>query len=152
TDGVTLDRRTLLTISTAACLCGAYEAYALIVSPFLSPRADIGQDAEKAEHVKVPPKHPENRRQAEKYLSDVPWARDSKYQFRTDSGVVYFQEWEKIEETGKIRFHDFAMIWRAKGSDPAETPYTIVSDSALVEFAQKFEITNPHPGRVVGGA
>jgi hypothetical protein len=145
-----VDRRTLLTVSTAACLCGMYEAYALFVSPLFSPqqiREPVGPG-----RGQPLPKPPENRRQAEKHLSDQEWASDSPYQFRTESGFFYFREWEKIEQTGKIRFHPFAMIWWPKGSDPEETPYTIVSDAALVEFAQKFEITNPHPGRVVGGA
>ncbi|MGE5193822.1 MAG: hypothetical protein ACM3U2_15100 [Deltaproteobacteria bacterium] len=147
-----MDRRTLLTVSTAACLCGIYEVYALVVSPLFSPRADVATDGGKNDRDKVPPKPPENRRQAEKYLSDQPWAGDSKYQFRTDAGFFYFDEWEKIEQTGKVRFQPFAMIWRPKGSDPGREPYTITSDSALVEFAEKFEITNHHPGRVVGGA
>ena len=168
-----MDRRTLLTISTAACLCGMYEAYALIVSPFITPRGDVTANPGN-EHSRAPPKPPENRRQAEKYLSDQEWASVSKYQFRTDAGFFYFDDWEKIEpagkaspqirkksaavapsavkQTGKIRFTPFAMIWRPRGSDPAEGPYTIVSESALVEFAEEFDISNPHPGRVVGGA
>jgi lipopolysaccharide export system protein LptA len=150
-----VNRRTLLTVSTAACLCGIYEVYALVVSPFFSPPA-IGERLP-GERGKVPPKPPENRRQAEKYLSDHPWGgdsspADSKYQFRTEAGFFYFDEWEKIEQTGKVRFIPFAMIWREKRGDPADDPYTIVSESAVVEFAEKFEITNPHPGRVVGGA
>jgi lipopolysaccharide export system protein LptA len=80
---------------------------------------------------------------------------------RTDTAFFYFQEWEPIEQTGKVRFGrpagtgtepGFAMIWRPKGHHPAAEPYIIVSDSALVEFAEKFEIRNPRPGRVIGGA
>jgi hypothetical protein len=156
-----VDRRTLLTVSTAALLSGFYEAYAVFVSPLFSPRNDLGTESARLQPDKAPPKPPENRRQAEKYLSDQPWTSDSKYQLRTDDSLFYFQEWEPIEQTGKVRFGrpgdpgaepGFAMIWRPKGHDPAADPYTIVSESALVEFAEKFEITNPHPGRVVGGA
>lgn len=147
-----MDRRTLLTVSTAACLCGAYEAYALFVSPLFSPHAEVAGDRKKSGDDRSPPKPPENRRQAEKHLADQPWAPDSKYQFRTEAGFFYFDEWEKIEQTGKVRFHPFAMIWRPQGHDPQKDPYTIISESALVEFAERFEVTNPRPGRVVGGA
>jgi len=150
-DGLTVDRRTLLTFSTAACLCGMCEAYALFVGPMFS-RSTIGRGTDTRDPRPVPPKPPENRRQAEKYLGESSWACDSKYQFRTDAGFFYFQEWEKIEESGDVRFEPFAMIWRPKGHDPQKDPYTIVSDSALVKFAEKFEVTNPQPGRVVGGA
>jgi hypothetical protein len=56
---MTVDRRTLLTVSTAACLCGAYEAYALFVSPFFSSRTE-GGDGPTPHNGKVPPKNPEN--------------------------------------------------------------------------------------------
>src|SRR4029077_7130495 len=75
----------------------------------------------------------------------------SKYQFRSDSGFFYFEEWETLD-TGQVRFKPFAMIWRPKGHPPEKAHYPIVSDSALVEFASKFEVRNPNPGRVIGGA
>ncbi len=152
-----MDRRTLLTLSTTACLCGICEVYALIVGPiFSSSSIDIpGDKNHPRDHA--PSKPPENKRQAERYLAADAWPSkssigDAAYQFRTDGGFFYFDDWTKIDETGDVRFEPFAMIWRPKGHDPQKAPYTIVSESALMKFAEKFEITNPNPGRVVGGA
>ncbi len=146
-----MNRRTVFTMSTCMVLCGVYEAYAVFVSPWFSPRVDIVKEEK---HVEEPaaPKPAENRRQAELYLSDQTWASDSKYQFRSDTGYYYFMEWDTVEPTGQVRFQPFAMIWRPKGHPPEKAPYTIVSESALVEFASKFEVTNSNPGRVIGGA
>jgi lipopolysaccharide export system protein LptA len=155
---MTLNRRTLLTGSTCMFLCGLYEAYALFASPWFSPREAFEPDQGPHTRDPAPPKPAENRRQAEAYLSDQEWtyksngaADGAKYQFRSDTGFFYFNEWETLE-TGQVRFHPFAMIWRPKGHPPEKAPYTIISESALVEFASKFEVTNPNPGRVVGGA
>ncbi len=147
-----MNRRALLTTSTFAILCGTYEAYALFVSPWFSPRVEPVPEGGIKVTESVPAKPAENRRQAETYLSDQAWASDSKYQFRSDTGFFYFNEWEKVEPTGQVRFKPFAMIWRPKGHPPDKTPYTIISDSALVEFASPFELTKSNPGRVVGGA
>ena len=131
-----------------------YEAYTLFASPWFSPRVDLTADQKEPDQGPAPPKPPENRRQAELYLSESKqaWA-DSKYQFRSDSGFFYFDEWNRVEPSDRqVRFKPFAMIWRPKGHPPDKAPYTIVSDSALVEFASKFELTKSNPGRVVGGA
>lgn len=146
-----MDRRTLLTISTAACLCGVYEAYALFVSPLLAPgvikppTGGEGHDPGRA-------KDSESSLQAQKYLAQETWTHDAEYQFRNDSGFFYFGEWDRLEETGEVRFRPFAMIWRPQNHDPEKDPYVIVSESALVKFAEKFELTKQNPGRVVGGA
>ncbi|HEY2249623.1 MAG TPA: hypothetical protein VGH74_01135, partial [Planctomycetaceae bacterium] len=154
-----LNSRTLLAVSTFACLCGTYEAYALLVSPWFSPPADTVADPKEPASDPVAQKPAENRRQAEAYLRDQEWTyksdgltTGSKYQFRSDTGFFYFNEWETVEPTGQVRFTPFAMIWRPKGHPPDKAPYTIVSDSALVEFVSKFDVKNPNPGRVIGGA
>ena len=155
-----MNRRALLTTSTFAILCGTYEAYALFVSPWFSPRVDVAADQEKHSPNPAPPKPPENRRQAELFLSDQEWTykttgalEGAKYQFRSDTGFYYFNEWNRVEPSDRqVRFQPFAMIWRPKGHPPDKAPYTIISESALVEFASKFEVTNSNPGRVVGGA
>ena len=153
-----LNRRTLLTGSTCMLLCGLYEVYALFASPWFAPPSTIEPEQGSPGREPAPPKPAENRRQAEAYLRDHEWtykpdglSEGAKYQFRSDTGFFYFNEWETLE-TGQVRFQPFAMIWRPKGHPDDKAPYTIVSESALVEFASKFEITNPHPGRVVGGA
>ncbi len=47
------------------------------------------------------------------------------------------------------------MIWK-RPSDSAEAsarePIVVISDSALIKFASKFKMTDPRPGRVIGGA
>ncbi len=151
-----MDRRTLLTLSTAACLCATYEAYALFISPLFSPAPDSMGGRMKRSDDQIPYKPPENRRQAERFLADQPWASESPYQFRNSGGFFYFQEWENVEDSGeasgKVRFHPFAMIWRPNGHDPKTDPYTIFSESAIVEFAEKFDIKKVNVLRVVGGA
>jgi lipopolysaccharide export system protein LptA len=153
-----LNRRTLLTGSTCMLLCGLYEVYALFASPWFAPPSTF--EPEQGSHASepAPPKPAENRRQAEVYLRDQEWtyklegkSEGAKYQFRSDTGFFYFNEWETLE-TGQVQFTPFAMIWRPKGHAPDKPPYTIVSDSAIVEFASKFDVRNPNPGRVVGGA
>jgi len=155
-----LKRRTLLTMSTAACLCGAYEAYALFISPMFTPHVDMLGGPERRTREPGSHKPPEFRRQAEAHLGHLPWAADAKFQFRNDTGFFYFREWEKVapadndektDSTGKVRFTPFAMIWRPKGHPPDKEPYTIDSESALVQFARPFELTNTDPGRVIGG-
>lgn len=146
-----MDRRTLLTISTAACLCGAYEVYALFVSPWFAPGGFL-PPPHAPRPDDAPATVPEYQTQARMFLADEPWTHDAKYQFRNDAGYFYFSEWDRVDETGEVRFTPFAMIWRPKDHDPEKAPFVIISDSALVRFAEKFEITNRNPGRVVGGA
>lgn len=149
-----MDRRTLLTVSTAACLCGMYEAYAMFVGPMLSPQSDLVSKGTTTDRESISSKPAANVRQAEKYLSHLGWdASTAKYQFRSNEGIFYFQEWEPVEETGHVKFQPFAMIWRPKSSKPEDDPYTLSSESAVVAFAEKFDIKNAsHLGRVVGGS
>ena len=152
-----MNRRKLFTVSTFALLCGTYEAYALLVSPWFAPPDDTTVGEGNPASGPPSPKPAENRRQAEVYLGERAWRgrsrpADSKFQFRSDTGFFYFDEWDTVEPTGQVRFQPFAMIWRPKGHPPDKPPYTIVSDSALVEFASKFKLSNPNPGRVIGGA
>jgi hypothetical protein len=152
---VYVNRRTRLTLSTAACLWGLFSAYSLFFSPLLAPRIEMTPGRENAKNESDHPRLTEERRQAEQYLPGQPWAAEEKkgYHFRTDSGFFYFKNWDnQVDDGRKVRFQPFAMIWRPKGHDPNKAPYTIVSESAVVEFTSKFEITNPNPGRVIGGA
>ena len=142
-----MDRRLWLTISTACCLCGAYAVYALFVSPWFAPGIDRLKPIDQKEHDVASVGPSETQIQAETYLADKTWTHKAKYQFRSDSGYFYFLDWNKVEETGEVRFEPFAMIWRPRDHDPEKPPFVIISDSALVKFAQRFEITNPNPGR-----
>lgn len=136
-------------MSTSACLCGAYGLYRMLVSPLISPGPDV-LNARSVGAAEFHSHSAEKHEQALKYLSDQPWAADAKYEIRNDPTYVYFAEWERIEQSGRVRFKPFAMVWHPKSNDPNEPPITIVCDSAVVEFAEKFEITRS-PGRVIGG-
>jgi lipopolysaccharide export system protein LptA len=152
---VHVNRRLRLTVSTAACLWGLYTAYLVFFSPLLAPRVESVGDNGKILLDANPLRMTEERWQAEQYLSGQPWAAEPKkgYHFRTDSGFFYFKNWDnQVDDGRKVRFQPFAMIWRPKGHDPDKDPYTIVSDSAVVEFTSKFEVSSPNPGRVIGGA
>lgn len=150
--GCRLNRRWFLTCSTAASLCSAYALYARLVSPFLAPRVETIARQQKVVPDSQIDRPVENVKQAQEHLHRHSWAADAKYQVRTDEMFVYAEEWNPIENTGKVRFRPFAMIWRPKNHPPEKAPITIVAESALVEFAGKFDVTNPKPGRVVGGA
>ncbi|MBS0263376.1 MAG: hypothetical protein JSS02_15650 [Planctomycetes bacterium] len=154
--GSHLSRRLKLTISTMACLWGLFSGYTLLFSPLFSPRIEIvDRVGDKVTSETDRGRLTEERRQAETYLPGQPWAAEEKkgYHFRTDSGYFFVRNWDnQVDDGKKVRFTPFAMIWRPKGHDPAKAPYTIVSSSAVVAFTKKFEVSNPNPGRVVGGA
>src|SRR3990172_7729303 len=133
-----MDRRTVLTLSTAAVLSGLYALYGVLFGPWLSPR-------------------PEIFRRTVTQVDDLPardlvWAADAAYQAHFGRSIVFAEQWETVEDEGRekgaesrrVRFKPFAMIWRSADQDPKERPLTIVSESATVEFAQKFSITNPN--------
>ena len=147
-----MNRRSLLTLSTFACLCGMCALYIALVSPFVSPGAELLSEKRSASED-IPHRTPENQRQAEQFLPDQPWAATARYQVTMRAGqFVYADTWEKIEQSGRVRFRPFAMIWRSEGHAPDQPPITIVCESAIVEFAENFDVAKPDPGRVVGGA
>jgi hypothetical protein len=140
-----------LTLSTAASLSGLYALYGAIVSPLVSPGPELLSERT-ISRGQIPRRPPEYRLQAEEHLANCPWAADAKYQLRNEQTYVYFQKWEKTEQSRRVRFTPFAMVWRQKDHDPKNAPITIVCESAVVEFAKEFDIANPRPGRIVGGA
>ncbi|MFN0053870.1 MAG: hypothetical protein ACKV0T_16955, partial [Planctomycetales bacterium] len=146
-----MPHRTKLTISTALILVGAFALYCGLVSPFVSPgKEELGDQSMSASEPKI--RSHENSRQAAQHLPDQAWTADAKYQARTGDTYVFAEEWEKVEESGRVRFTPFAMIWRPKDQKGDQPPLTIVCESALVEFAEAFDVSHPKPGRVVGGA
>ncbi|MGQ0635246.1 MAG: hypothetical protein ACT4QC_11595 [Planctomycetaceae bacterium] len=154
-----MDRRTVLTLSTAAVLSGLYALYGVVFGPLLSPRLEINRRAV-TRSDDAPARDLECAREAAEHLPEQIWAADAAYQAHFGRSIVFAEKWEMVENEGRektaesrrVRFRPFAMIWRSADQKPDEAPLTIVSESAVVEFAQKFSITNPHPGRVVGGA
>lgn len=147
-----LSRRTPLTLLTTAILIGLYGIYGLVVGPLAVP-PQIDADDEQLKRVQLESGRPrENARMARVHLAAEPWAADARYQLRTDEAFVYFQDWFSADSGESVRFEPFAMIWMRRDAGGEESPITIVSDSAYVKFAAKFDTANPNPGRVVEGA
>ena len=136
--------------ATAVSLTGAYLLYSMLVSPWITPLP-----------VKKPlpptdgdgqPRVVRNVELARRYLSAQPWAAQAPYQFSSkDKTFFYFKDWDQIVETGAVRFEPFALIWFKRMDDNSDEPVTMVAESAVVKFASKFSLSNPNPGRVVGG-
>ncbi len=153
-------RRVLLTILTLVGLFTAYGVYHVLVTPFITAgRINLPEYALLVPSLTSPR---ENALQAEEHLAIVPWAAKAKYQLRTADSFIYFDSWDRVEGDKGVRFRPFAMILvrmdedeKADNSDPREKdepPVTVVSDSALLRFESKFEMTNSNPGRIVGGS
>lgn len=145
----------MLTLSTTACLCGMYGLYELLIGPMTSPGASL-LEARATRARPQPISSPENQRQAEQYLAHQPWkdgtAAKAKYQVRNEKSFIYADEWETIEDSKRVRLKPFAMIWRSKKQKLDDEPITIVCESAILTFHDKFEATNLSPNRIVGGA
>ncbi len=146
-----MNRRSVLTLSTAAALGGLYALYSILFSPWLTPRDELFAQR-RVRSGEIPLHDPESKRQAQEHLADQPWVLEADYQLRTGNSFVFARDWKKLEDVRRVRFTPFAMIWRPDKKDGK--PLTIVSDSAVVTFAREVVLTNFHssPGRVVGGA
>ena len=106
----------MLTLSTTACLCGAYALYDLLVSPIVSPKTQLLDDRNvPVENQRLTSS--ENKRQAQEFLVDQVWAVDAKYQVRNDKSYIFAEEWEPIDDSRRVRLRPFAMIWRQKNHD-----------------------------------
>ncbi|MSR59150.1 MAG: hypothetical protein EXS05_16155 [Planctomycetaceae bacterium] len=146
-----MSRRTLLTLSTAACLLGMFALYELVVSPMVSPGTELlGEPALSTRAISS--KSTDKQKQADDFLADQAWVSKRGFQLQNHGTYVFFRDWEKLEDSGRVRFTPFAMIWRSKDHDRDRAPIVIICDSALVEFAEKFDIQSLKPGRIIGGA
>lgn len=165
----------ILTLSTAASLYGLYSLYALFVSPLISPPV-LDLPVERAIHQSVRSPGPaENVRQAELWLSQADWVADAKYQVLMEKAYIYTNEWKPQEDdeglsldrnsgpepargSGKgsrIKFSPFALIWHRAGDGPDSKPLTIVSESAVLTFSEKFDMkltAKTQPGRVIAAS
>jgi hypothetical protein len=154
-----VNRRSLLTLSTSAFLTGAYALYEVLVSPLVSPGPELFSERAATASMK-PLTESVAELQAAKYLADQTWPgerpiADAKYQVQVanQATFVFAEKWEPIENTGRVRITPFAMIWRKKGDDLSKPPITLVCESAVLEFKDKFRLADVrHPGRIVGGA
>lgn len=148
-------RRLLLTIGTAATLCGVYALYSTLLRPIVPdvppqppPALAILNDDESARPV-------EYVRVAETYLAaQQPWTTTAGYQLRSDQGAfLYTNDWQPEGKEGRIRLSPFAMAWVSINKETGlEEAVTVVSESALLKFSGKFDLLSADAGRVIGAA
>lgn len=138
----------MLSLTTMAGLSGTYALYAALVNPLIQPPLP-GPDDHVGGHVTPPPRN--SVLVAERFLSAAPWAAQAQYQLRTKEAFVFFENWKRVDGNEAVRFWPFAIVWIHNDRALREGPITFVSESAMVKFATKFEITND-PGRVIAAA
>ena len=139
--------------------------YGLVVGPLVSPpNSRMGarpvrtaSDPANADGSEDPgPSMPQQRRDlldvAAEYLPHAPWSAQARYALRSSNAYIFTEEWEKEANSNGVRFEPFAIVYRAPDAPADDPPLTIVCDSAVLEFAENFDIRNPRPGRVVGGS
>ncbi len=123
----------------------------MLVSPWISPHS-VKKPAFPAGLDTSPLNRGRASELARRYLSAQTWAAQAPYQFSNkEKTYFYFKKWKQIDEDGAVRFEPFALIWFSRIDDTSEEPVTMVAESAVVNFASKFSLSNPNPGRVVGG-
>ena len=154
-------KRLSFTLTVTASLTGLYWLYALSVTPRLSPRTLLAQQrapVETDEPKFEPP--PTNIQNAERFLSDAPWAAGAEFQIAMATGVLFTKSWRLKDQSQNIyEFRPFAMIWSDTPGDGEEEinsiadkqPMTLVSESGLVQFSAEFDPVNRKYGRVIGG-
>jgi lipopolysaccharide export system protein LptA len=141
--------------------------YGLVVSPLVNPpasRAGInaspssGQSdgsttgSEEAPATSMPQQRRDLLDVAAESLPHAPWSAQARYALRSSNAYIFTEEWEKEENSNRVRFEPFAIVYRTPDAPADDPPLTIVCDTAVLEFAEKFDIRNPRPGRVVGGS
>jgi hypothetical protein len=150
-----MTRRLLFTVAVTCSLAGLYAMYASVVRPLVDLPAGLVSLPAMA-YDSAPPRPVENVRIATAYLSDQPWTAKAKYHLRSDQTFIYYNEWTLESTDGpdgptdRIRFQPFAMaIVEPNRQTGEERVVTVICESALVKFADSFEMPNPDPGRVV---
>ncbi|WP_010586961.1 hypothetical protein [Schlesneria paludicola] len=144
-------QRLVFTLATAVSLTGLYALYTLAMRPIvvipIAPEQNI-ENHERAED-ELPS---DTNRVAESYLPRKKWAANAQHTLRVDQAYIYTDDWKPDEENSKkIQFSPFAMVWLTTGEDGKEAAYSISSDSAQLEFASNLDIksVSTTPGRVV---
>ena len=146
----------LLTLATAACLSAIYGLYVRVVGSQLQSEAP-GEGSEYFSKISVSGTPRENVTKAQEYLLlRAPWATTAQYQLRTEQTFVYAEHCEPLEADGVVQLKPFAMIWFQDGDRHEREPITMVADSAVIQFASKFDVSNIDltqqiPDRIVGG-
>ncbi|HET6423018.1 MAG TPA: hypothetical protein VFG20_05000, partial [Planctomycetaceae bacterium] len=146
-------RRFLLTIGTAAALCGISMLYSALMRPVVPiappqppPTLAVLEDNDATRPV-------ENVRVAETYLAaQQPWTTTARYLLRGEQGAFLFtNDWQPDGKEGRIRLSPFAMAWVSINKDTGlEEAVTVVSESASLKFSGKFDMMSADAGRVIG--
>ncbi len=153
-------KRLVITLLSTGCLIGAYGLYALWVTPFVQRESPVPKKQAK-QKIDLQEKRGPQSEISTKYLPGLKWSWDAPFQMHDGNRYIFTERWERKpeddytdqEESGKhgeIEFTPFAMV--VLDDDPDETPYTLISRSAVLQFEHGFEGTNFNPGRVVGGS
>ena len=162
-----MSQRISRTLVTMALLLSLRLGYGVVVSPLVNPpasRAGINsarpsgtsEGSSSDSENNAPSSMPQQRRDlldvAAESLPHAPWSAQARYALRSSNAYIFTEDWEKEENSNRVRFEPFAIVYRAPDAPADDPPLTIVCDAAVLEFAEKFDIRNPRPGRVVGGS
>lgn len=140
--------RWLLTLSTAAALTGVYLVYAASIRLYIRLPESTTAEQIREDHTNIE-RPQENVRIARTFLQAAPWAKEARYQPRTDRVFLYFNQWTPELDEGVIRFEPFAAVWtRPNDKTGEDEAFTVVSDWALVKFTGKFDLSNFNPGHI----
>ncbi|QDT36681.1 hypothetical protein [Stratiformator vulcanicus] len=144
------------TLGVTAIICGLSFGYAHLTRPlfeFETPEP-IGNLAGTSTAPAPQPSH--NRRSAEQFLEDEPWAQTANYQLRNDQAVLFTNAWETVEDDHAIRMRPFAMILQGTGGGENggedTRPITVTAASAYLRFQGAVRIADSNPGRIQFGA
>ena len=142
--------RFALTFIMALGLGGLCAGYVYVTRPLLAPAASRGQ-REVAGESRVPT-GPRDARAA-KYLPGEPWAADATYilQIQNGESTIFFNKWETVEDNKAIRLEPFAMIFPPDEESDDDTPLTLAGDAAILRVEGSTDLSNPDPGRIIGG-
>lgn len=130
---------------------GTFCLYALWVTPLVQRAHAVVDEPSPKSRTKTKGRGPKSEL-AEKHLPATRWAWNAKYQTRTQDGsrYIFTEEWEQTPD-GDIKFSPFAMIM-PNLEEPDKPPYTLVSNSAVVQFQHGLDLSGADPGRIVGGS
>ncbi len=147
-------RRLLITIGTAATLCGVFALYSEFMRPLIPAAPPQPQPvATVIENEATRPV--ENVRIAETYLAaQQPWTTEARYLLRSAQGAfLYTNDWQPEGKEGRIRLSPFAMAWISINKETGlEEAVTVVSESASLKFSGTFDLMSADAGRVIGAA
>ncbi|MCH9654023.1 MAG: hypothetical protein K0U86_11150 [Planctomycetes bacterium] len=142
--------RLLLTWFTTVSLTGAYLVYAQTLQQVVKEKV-IRREFPK-ETITSPAYSSGNSEYAKKYLPDLPWAADARYQFKDENVYVYTDTWKQEEEKKAARLKPFAMLMFDPKKGDSEAPFALVSEEALVRLEKPFGIKHTDPGRMIAGS